>query len=251
MAPLPWIAAAGGVVGILFGVFGVGGSSFATPVLALLGVQGVVAVASPLPATIPTALAGAWAYLRRRECDCKVAWWSLAGGVPGTLAGALLSQVIGGRVLLIASGVVLAIVGIRVLRPVTDDQRRLGEARRRAGVVIAAAAAVGLFTGLLANGGGFLLVPLYLVVLGLGMRESAATSLVVIAALSVPTLVTHWALGHVDWPVAGAFAAGAIPGGRLGGRLAHRLGGDSVRKAFGALLVLFAIYFTAKQAIGP
>lgn len=251
MAPLPWIAAAGVLVGTLFGIFGVGGSSFATPVLALLGVQGVAAVASPLPATIPTALAGAWAYLRRRECDCKVAWWSLAGGIPGTLVGALLSRVVGGRTLLVASGVVLGIVGVRVLRPVTDDQRRLGEGRRRAAVVIAAAAAVGLFTGLLANGGGFLLVPLYLVVLGLGMRQSAATSLVVIAALSVPTLVTHWALGHVDWRVAGAFAAGAVPGGFVGGRVAHLFGGDSVRKAFGVLLVLFAIYFVAKQATGP
>lgn len=249
MAPLPWIAAAGALVGTLFGIFGVGGSSFATPVLALLGVHGVVAVASPLPATIPTALAGAWSYLRRRECDCTVAWWSLAGGVPGTLAGALLSRIVGGRTLLIASGVVLGVVGVRVLRPVTDEQRRRAEGRRTAGVVVAASAAVGVFTGLLANGGGFLLVPLYLVVLGLGMRQSAATSLVVIAALSVPTLAMHWALGHVDWRVAGAFAAGAVPGGFVGGRLAHRVGGDSVRKAFGAVVILFAVYFTAKQAM--
>lgn len=49
----PEVAAAGLGVGLLFGLFGVGGSAFATPALALLGVPGVIAVASPLPATIP------------------------------------------------------------------------------------------------------------------------------------------------------------------------------------------------------
>ena len=66
----------------------------------------------------------------------------------------------------------------------------------------------------------FLLVPLFVLVLGLTMPESAATSLVVIAVLSVPTLATHWALGHIDWSVAAAFAAGAVPGAVADSRLA-------------------------------
>ena len=129
--------------------------------------------------------------------------------MPGTVLGASLSGLVGGRILLIASGIVLAIVGARILLPLTDA-RVAGRARRRPGVVVPAAAAIGVFTGMLANGGGFLLVPLFVVILGLTMPESAGTSLVVIAVLSVPTLVTHWALGHIDWVVAGAFAAGAI-----------------------------------------
>ena len=64
---------------------------------------------------------------------------------------------------------------------------------------MAASAGVGLFTGLLANGGRFLLVPMYLLIFGLQMREAAGTSFLVIAALAVPTLATRWALGHVDW----------------------------------------------------
>ena len=56
------IAAAGVLVGALLGLFGVGGSSFATPVLSLLGLPGFAAVASPLPATIPAALVGAREY---------------------------------------------------------------------------------------------------------------------------------------------------------------------------------------------
>lgn len=62
------VSAAGAVIGVLLGLFGVGGSSFATPVLGLLGVPGLVAVAAPLPAVIPAAIAGMVAYIRKGRC---------------------------------------------------------------------------------------------------------------------------------------------------------------------------------------
>ena len=64
--------------------------------------------------------------------------------------------------------------------------------RQHRPLLVASAAGIGLFTGLLAGGGGFLLVPLYLLVFGLHMRQAVGTSLLVIAVLSIPTLVTHW-----------------------------------------------------------
>lgn len=246
MPTWPELTASGLVVGVLFGMFGVGGSSFATPALGLLGVPGLVAVAAPLPATIPAAIVGMVAYVRRGQVEWPVARWSIYGGVPATVVGALLSKFVGGRSLLIASGVVLALVGARILLPL-PERRVAGIARRRPGIVIPAAAAVGLFTGLLANGGGFLLVPLFVLVLGLTMPESAGTSLVVIAVLSIPTLVTHWALGHIDWTVAAAFASGAIPGAGGGARLAQHLPAQAMKRGFGVLLIAFAVYFVARQ----
>jgi uncharacterized membrane protein YfcA len=243
------VIAAGAAIGVLFGLFGVGGSSFATPVLGLLGVPGLVAVAAPLPATLPAAVVGAFAYARRGELDRDIARWSIYGGVPATVAGAFLSCFVGGRPLLIASGVVLAVVGVRILWPVLDAGRLAGRARRRPGVVVPAAAAIGCFTGLLANGGGFLLVPLFVLGLGLTMPESAGTSLVVIAVLSVPTLATHWVLGHIDWAVAGPFAGGAVPGALAGSQLVTRLDADRLKKAFGVLLVGFAMYFVSRQLL--
>src|SRR5487761_2121102 len=119
LMPTWWeVTSAGLVVGVLFGLFGVGGSSFATPVLGLLGVPPFFAVASALPAPLPSALNGAAGYLRRGEMDWRVVGLSVAGGLPMTVAGALLSTVVGGHALLVASGVVLAIVGLRVLRPI-------------------------------------------------------------------------------------------------------------------------------------
>jgi uncharacterized membrane protein YfcA len=254
-APLlmpPWweVTAAGLVVGVLFGLFGVGGSSFATPALGLLGVPGLIAVAAPLPATIPAAMVGMVAYVRRHQVEWPVARWSVYGGVPATVVGALLSKYVGGRPLLIASGVVLAAVGVRLLQPLPEG-RLAGLARRRASVVIPAATAIGLFTGLLANGGGFLLVPLFVVVLGLTMPESAGTSLVVIAALSVPTLATHWALGHINWGIAGAFALGSTPGAGVGSRLSQHLPAESMKRGFGVLLIAFAVYFVGRQIFDP
>jgi len=112
------------------------------------------------------------------------------------------------------------------------------------------AAAVGLATGLLANGGGFLLVPLFIVVLGLTMPRSAGTSLAVIAALSIPTLIVHASLGQIAWPVALAFGAGSIPASYLGAQFAQRIEGNRLKMAFGWLLIVFAVYFVIRQVFG-
>lgn len=250
VAPWPVIVAAGVAVGVSMGLFGVGGSSVATPVLSLLGVPGLIAVASPLPATIPAAVVGAVPYVRSKEARPRAAAWSLFGGVPGTVAGALLSRVVGGSVLLVVSGGVLAVVGVRVVRPITEEARDIGARRRQnRPLLVASTAGVGVFTGLLANGGGFLLVPLYLLVFGLRMRQAVGTSLLVIAVLAVPTLATHWALGHIDWVLAGEFALGMLPGSVLGSRLAHRLQGPTLRRAFGWFLVAFGVAFTVYRLV--
>jgi hypothetical protein len=235
---------------VLLGIFGVGGSSVATPILSLLGVPGLAAVASPLPATIPGALIAAIPYLSEKESRVRAAAWSLAGGVPATIIGALASHVVGGTRLLVGSGLVLAVVGVRVALPIDQRAREIGTRRRmNRPLLVAASAGVGLFTGLLANGGGFLLVPLYLLVFGLRMRQAVGTSLLVISVLAVPTLLTHWALGHIEWRIAIAFAAGVLPGSAVGGRIAHRVEGPKVRRAFGAFLVAFGVAFTAYRLV--
>ena len=73
----PFVVLAGFGVGTSIGLFGVGGSSVATPVLALLGAPGLIAVASPLPATIPAAGVGAVPYLRAGEARPRAAAWSI------------------------------------------------------------------------------------------------------------------------------------------------------------------------------
>src|SRR5664280_2275341 len=238
LAPWPVFVAAGVVIGLLVGLFGVGGSSIATPLLAVL------AVASPLPATILAALGAAVPYVRNGTARPRAAGWTLLGSVPAAIAGAFLSQVIGGSVLLHASGIVLTIVGIRVLRPIAESMQSAGTIRRKNRLLlVAVSAGVGLFSGLLANGGGFLLVPMYLLIFGLDMRQASGTSLLVISVLTVPILAAHAALGHINWTVAGAFALGAVPTSVLSGRLAQRVTSGHLQTAFGWFLVASGIAF--------
>jgi uncharacterized membrane protein YfcA len=241
------IVVVGVLVGLLYGMFGVG-SAFATPMLSLFGVSGMAAVVGPLPGLLPGSAAGAWSYSRHGKVDWQVARRALVGGLPATVLGAIASHWIGSPVLLVLSGTVLFVVGLRILRPGSGAATELA-ARRRASTafVVTAAAVVGFSAGLLANGGGFLLVPLFLVALGLDINEAAGTSLVVAAILTMPTLVTHAFIGDVDWFVAGAFALGLVPGAFVGSRVAQRLPTDRLRYAFGVFLVLFALWFLMRQ----
>lgn len=235
----------GTAIGLLIGMFGVGGSSVATPLLSLVGVQALAAVASPLPATIPGAVLALRPYFKSGEARPKAAGWSLLGAVPATVAGAYLSQKVGGDALLVLSGLMLLVVGVRVIMPITDEHREAGTARRmNRPMLVGAAAGVGLMTGLLANGGGFLLMPLYLLVFGLRMRQAVGTSLMVVAVLSVPTLVTHTALGHVDWAVAGLFALGVVPTSVIGSHYSNRFSAGMQRRYFGVFLIAFGLVFT-------
>lgn len=241
---------AGLAVGVVFGAFGAGGSAFATPVLALLGVPAPLAVASPLPAMLPASLAGARRYLRSGDLDRRIAALAVLGGVPGTVVGGLASAVLGGARVVALSGLMLLVVGVRVLLPDAADRAGRCAARRaNTALVVAAAFVVGVVTGLLANGGGFLLVPLFIIVLGLRTGEAAGTSLVAVGALTVPTLITHWALGHIDWTVAMEFAVGVVPGSVAGAWIAQRLPAHRARTAFGAMLVAFAVWFLVRSGL--
>ena len=99
----------------------------------------------------------------------------------------------------------------------------------------------------MANGGGFLLVPLFVLVLGLNAVEAAGTSMIVVGILTIPTLATHWALGHIDWDVAAGFAIGLIPASVLGARLAQHVPASHARLAFGIMLVGFSAWFLVRQ----
>ncbi len=237
-----WIVGIG--AGALYGLFGAGGAAFATPVLALVGVPATFAIAAPLPAMLPTSLAGARSHLRAGSLDRRVATLAVAGGVPGTLIGGLASGRIGGHWLLVLSAVMLLVVGARVLLPDPTGHADRCDARRdRSALIVTLAFAVGILTGLLANGGGFLLVPAFILILGLSTAAAAGTSLVVAGVLSIPTLLVHWQLGHIDWRIALLFALGSVPGTFLGLRMGKHIDAGSARTAFGVLLVGFAVFF--------
>lgn len=243
------IVLSGAVIGLLIGTFGIGGS-VATPLLSLVGVSPLAAVASPLPATIPGSLLGVRPYLRSGEARPKAAAWSLLGAVPSTVLGAYLSKAVGGPALLVLSGAMLAVAGVRVVLPISDEHRERGTARRmNRPLLVASTFAAGFMAGLLANGGGFLLMPMYLLFFGLRMRQSVGTALLVASVLSLPSLGVHAALGHVEWDVSALFAIGVMPMSVVGGHYSSRFGTGKQRQFFGVFLVAFGVFFTAYRLI--
>lgn len=248
MPPLPILLVGGAVAGLLYGLFGVG-SAFATPLLALMGVPGIVAVTAPLPGIMPGSFAGAWSYARRERVDWKTARRAALGGVPGTVLGAELTHFVGGPIMLVFSAVALLVVGLRVVVPSVSSPVRAAARCERRALVIGAAFVIGGFAGLLANGGGFLLVPLFLVWFGLDMNRAAGTSLVVATALSVPALIVHAFAGDIDWAIALIFGLGLVPGALVGARVATRVPVAGLRTAFGVALIIVACWFFLRRVL--
>ena len=235
------VAAIGLVVGFFAGLFGKGGSAIATPLLHAAGVPAIVAVAAPLPATIPSTAVAFSAYRRGHFVDGRVIRWSLAIGVPATIVGALLTRWISGSSLVMVTDVLVAGLGIRFLlrpcQPRESTREPFGYRSRLAAV----AAVAGLVSGLLANSGGFLLAPLYMSVLRMPVKRAFACSLAVAAVLAVPGTHVHWALGHIDWSVVGLFALTSIPLSYAGARVAIRTRPARLERLYGAALATVGV----------
>lgn len=232
------IAAIGALVGFMGGLFGKGGSAIATPLLDVSGVAPISAVASPLPATIPGTLAAAYAYWREGLVDWEIVRWSIPIGVPATIVGAYATRWIGGTPLVIASEVVVAALGARFLLHPTDPHEHLAVPPSAPHLrMVLVALTVGTISGLLANSGGLLLAPLYIVVLRVPIKVAFACSLVVAAALAVPGTIVHALLGHIDWGVVAVFGVTAIPLSYFGGRVAVRTHAPKLERLYGAGLL--------------
>jgi uncharacterized protein len=236
----------GAVVGFLGGLFGKGGSAVATPLLHAVGVPAFAAVASPLPATIPSTLVAARHYRDLDLVDGRLLGWTIGVGVPSTLVGGLASRYVDGGALVVVTELVLLALGVQIMVGRTEPTERWGDgddvARWRMAVV---ATGAGLAAGLLANAGGFLLAPLFVTVLHRPLKVAFGTSLAAAAVLAVPGTVAHALLGHVDWTLAALFAAASIPLASFGARVALRTATERLEHHYGAFLVVTSLSLLA------
>ena len=95
---------------------------------------------------------------------------------------------------------------------------------------------------MLANTGGVLYAPLFIMLLGMEVKRALATSLIVAAVLAVPGTLAHWYLGHIDWRLAAALSIGAIPCSYLGARLAIAIRSGTLVTIYGIALTFFGLY---------
>jgi hypothetical protein len=239
------------IAGFLGGLFGKGGSAIATPLLSLIGYPGFIAVASPLPATIPGTLIASGEYWESNLLDWQIVWWSIAFGVPATILGSLLTKFTGSRILLILTGLMVFGFGISFLffprEKVSQEPSPNPSAESRPSYwrlrLVLIATGVGIISGLLANAGGFLLAPAYSRFLQQPIKKSFACSLAVSAILALPGTAVHAYLGHISWIVTGLVALGSAPFSYLGARIAIRTKPSRLERIYGVVLTLLGAYF--------
>ncbi|WP_031066471.1 sulfite exporter TauE/SafE family protein [Streptomyces sp. NRRL WC-3742] len=232
---------AGAVVGLALGGLGGGGSMLAVPALVyLLGFTPATATTASLVIVAATSLTGLLAHARAGRVRWRTGALFAAAGLPAAAAAGALSAHLPGALLTGAFAVLAALAAWRMLAPSAPRERGAAgtEGAAPTGRATAAGAGLGAVTGLLGVGGGFLAVPALVSVLAFTMAEAVGTSLLVISANSFAALLPRLgATGAIDWAVAAPFTGAAILGAWDGKRLADRLNGRTLQRAFAVALL--------------
>jgi len=239
----------GFVSGVLSGLFGVGGGIVMTPgIQVLLGAPPIVALATPLPAILPTAATGAATYQRSGEVDVRAALWMAVPGVAAAAAGAALTVVVDTHLLLVATALLLLYQALGILRG-TDAPRPATERTIPAATYAAIGIVAGFVSGLLGIGGGLVIVPFLAGMLGTPLKRALGTSLLAIVVLVVPGTVVHTLLGHIDWAIFATVTIGAVPGARLGAGVALGTRERTLRMLVGSFLLVVAVAYGLDELI--
>jgi len=269
------IVALGALTGLLSGMFGVGGGFLTTPLLIFYGVPPTVAAASAASQVTGASVSGVFAHYRRGGVDFRMGTVMVAGGVLGTGLGALLFRLLEqlGQidtainilyVLLLGSiGGVMARESIQAMRaersgvPIPARKRRhhplvaslpLRWRFYRSGLYISPLAplllgvATGILTMLMGIGGGFVLVPAMLYVLGMSANVVVGTSLYQILFVTIATTMMHaLTTKEVDIVLAALLLLGSVTGAQLGTQVAQKASPVKLRLALAIIVLLMAL----------
>ncbi len=242
------------LIGISLGLLGSGGSILTVPVLVyLIGEPEKVAIAESLGIVAAISMVGMIPYAIRKEVDWKSVIYFGIPGMLGTYGGASLSSYISGNTQLMIFAVVMILAAWMMIRngKVIDPTKEFKVSKF---VLIAEGLVVGVVTGLVGVGGGFLIIPALVLVAGLDMRVAVGTSLVIIAAKS--TLGFYKYLDvlreeslNVNWELLGIFTIVGIVGSFVGGRVGRYVPQASLKKGFGYFLVIMGVYILGSNLI--
>ena len=235
-------------VGISLGLLGGGGSILTVPLLAYVaGMDPKQAIATSLFVVGVTSAVGAIAHARAGRVRWKVAGVFGAAAMAGAYAGGRLAHFVPGTVLLVAFAMIMiaaAVAMLRGRRELADDSAGPLPVAK----IVALGATVGMISGLVGAGGGFLLVPALALLAGLPMPVDVGTSLVVISMQSFAGLAGHLATESIDWKLAGMVTGAAVVGSVIGGLLLPHVDPATLRKAFGWFVLAMAAVVLAEEA---
>lgn len=279
------LLAIGGLVGFLSGVFGVGGGFLLTPTLIFLGVPPPVAVATQAPQIVASSMSGMIPHWRRGNVDFAMGGVLVGGGVIGAGLGVWLYGFLRevGQIDLVISLLYVILLGsvgllmlIEAVRALVESERP-GQARRRKlhehywlhslpwkvrfrvsrlYISVLPVIAIGIFAGMLVAvmgvGGGFLLVPAMIFVLGMPTLIAVGTSLFQIIFVTAIVTVLHSTTNYtVDIPLALLVAAGGVVGAQWGAKVGQRLKAEQLRVLFALLVLAVAVKIAVDLTLTP
>jgi uncharacterized membrane protein YfcA len=274
----------GAGVGFLSGVFGVGGGFLLTPLLILIGVPAPVAVASSANQLVGASVSGVLAHWRRGHVDFKMGFTLLIGGIAGSFLGIWLFTIFArlGQIELVISlcyvvllGVLGFMMGIESVRAMLR-RRRPGAARRKlhrhtwlhglplktrfrksqlyisALLPIGLGFAVGVLSAVMGIGGGFLMIPAMIYMLGMPTTMVPGTSLlqIIFVAANV-TLLQAYTNHTVDAVLALLLLVGGVIGAQFGTRFGTRLRGEQLRFLLAVIVLAVAAQLAHDLTIRP
>jgi len=196
-----------------------------------------------------TALIGGLDHARGGDVRWRVAFGFGLGGAGGAIAGTVLNRLASPTSILFLFALVMLASAYALLRRrgVSDAGESDAHGRVLWLRVIPAGIGVGFLTGFFGVGGGFVIVPALVLLLGLSMPIAVGTSLLIIALTSASALAAHLTSGSIDWPIAAAFTAAAVVGVLAGTRLGARISSYRLTQLFAGLVVAVAVFLIVKN----
>jgi uncharacterized protein len=265
----------GGAVGMLSGMFGVGGGFLTTPLLIFYGIPPMVAAASASTQVTGASVSGVFAHMKRGGVDFQMGGVLVVGGIFGTLTGAVIFELLeklgqidtvinilyvvmlGSIGSLMAKESYQSVTALRGGKPVPPKKRRhhplvanlpMRWRFYRSGLYISPLAplilgfATGIMTMLLGVGGGFIMVPAMLYLLGMGAQVVVGTSLFQILFVTMSSTMMHsLTTKAVDIVLAVLLLIGSVTGAQIGAKLAQRMQPEYLRLLLAVIVLLVAL----------
>lgn len=233
------------LIGVALGLLGSGGSIVTLPVLVYVaGIPAHQAVGMSLAIVGGTSALGSLLNLRRGTLDLRAAAFFSLSGILGALIGARFTHLVSARSLMMLFGALMLVVGLRMVMGNGEAQsgRKCRPLR-----CLGTGFGVGLLTGFLGVGGGFVILPALVFFAGLEMKAAVGTSLAVIAVNSFAGLVGQLHYVQFDWPVTLGFLGAALVGMGGGIAAASRISSQSLRRAFAGSIIVLGMFLLVRN----
>lgn len=271
-------ALVGVVIGIMSGLLGIGGGTVMVPIFRLaFGMSPVMSTATSLFAIIPTSISGAASHIRHKTCIVSLGVAAGLGGALTSPLGVWFAQISPAWLIMVAAALIIGWSAVKMLSkafklraqkraqqegagasaeagaddadpaPAAADPAPRKLTRKQLLIGVAIGLGAGVASGYVGVGGGFIMVPLMLSLIGIEMRQASGTSLIAVMILAIPGVIEQALLGNINYTAGIAIVVGSIPGAVIGARLVRVVPELALRFVFGGFLIVAAIILVLNE----